>query len=54
LRGLHPVRVRIIERERLARSRREEGGKCSTREVEVVAAGKQSQQANERFEKQGR
>ena len=54
LRGLHPVRVRIIERQRLGRGRWEEGGKGSTREVEVVAASKKSQQASERLEDQGR
>src|SRR5262249_38842433 len=54
LSGLHPVRVRVIERQRLARGRREEGGEGSTREVEVVAASKKSQQAGERLEDQGR
>jgi hypothetical protein len=54
LSGLHRVRVRIIERQRLGRGRWEEGGKGSTREVEVVAASKKSQQASERLEDQVR
>jgi hypothetical protein len=54
LSGLHPVRVRVIQRQRVARGRREEGGKGSAREVEVVAASKNSQQANERLEDHGR
>src|SRR5262249_45761840 len=32
--GLHPVRVRVIEREGVARGRWEEGGEGSPREVE--------------------
>src|SRR5262245_54747130 len=54
LSGFHPVRVRVIEREGVARGRREESGKGSTREVEVAAASKQNQQARERLEDQGR
>jgi len=54
LSGLHPVRVRVIQRKRVAGGRREERGECRPREVEVVTAGKKSQQASERLEGQGR